>query len=81
MSARMAAEPVSPASPDTPQRLTPQALAQRYGSTERWWRARLGELVQLGILNKIGRAHWGRPARVEAWLAGELPTRRTRGAA
>lgn len=69
------------ASPESPQRVTPKELAARYGSTERWWRSRLGELTALGLLNKIGRAHWGRPARIEAWLAGEVPAKRTRGAA
>jgi DNA-binding HxlR family transcriptional regulator len=53
-------------------RLTAAYLADRHpGTTARWWRERLPELVEAGIITRHLRWYFGRPSAVERWLAGE----------
>jgi hypothetical protein len=64
---------------DTPIELTAAGAYARWGKSERWWPARLPELVRSGVAAKRGRTFWARPSRVEAWLCGELTERREKG--
>lgn len=51
------------------EQLTPRALAQRFGSSERWWTRRLPELYKLGKVGKRGRRYFGNIQTIADWLA------------
>jgi hypothetical protein len=71
----------SHASADVPARITPGVLSRRYvGSTERWWRERMPDLVDAGAASRVGRRYFARLSAIDAWLesGGQVAKRRGR---
>ncbi len=65
---------------EVPRRLTAASLAEAYaGTTSRWWRERLGELVEAGAAHKVAGLVFARLADVDRWLLGRSIRRRPRG--
>ncbi len=74
-------------------RITAALLNERFnGPSERFYRARLPELVRVGLAAKQGKAFFGDPDEIALWLAGrtvkaspprvlKLPARRPAAAA
>ncbi len=58
--------------------VNPKILSSRYeGTTERWWKTRLPELVSAGVAGRRGRNYYTRLEAVDEWLLS--PSKRQGG--
>lgn len=70
--AAMATNATDGLDPKIPRRLDLRMLATRYGTSPRWWRTHLPDLLKLKLVRKRGKLYFGRLADVDAWLSSQL---------